>query len=313
MHQPSHVVHFTDIEKVLRQELLKAEKSVRVCVAWINYARFKDVFTALVSRKVSIDVIINDDTTNRKNFPQDVPGMGVRRVNSKSGILHNKFCVVDEHVVLSGSYNWSVKAKDHYEQLEVSKHNYVLASDYIARFDTLWNVAEAGVLPSLRCEFKSTGKKCTAGAFNLGIIGEAEGRYETSSLAVWRVCFKHSHASFIEERFEHHIMERLGLYIESDPEWEDYLTEAELLAARRRATQRAAASARDFFKTVADRPVHAIGHVVVLNNLGHMQFREEPTYGIRIRWKDAWYEHLIANEFEQNDDGIEDIVSSVRG
>lgn len=56
-----------------------------------------------------------------------------------SGIMHNKFCIIDDHITITGSYNWTARA-----DLENDENLLIIESKEIARiykeqFNKFWN------------------------------------------------------------------------------------------------------------------------------------------------------------------------------
>ncbi len=63
------------------------------------------------------------------------------RVDNHSGIMHNKFAVVNGEVVITGSYNWSDSAdRKNWENVVVIRIPEV-AQDYAQNFETMWENA----------------------------------------------------------------------------------------------------------------------------------------------------------------------------
>jgi mitochondrial cardiolipin hydrolase len=59
------------------------------------------------------------------------------------GKMHHKFVVLDDKVVLTGSYNWTLASeKSNHENLLVLRQTSLVES-YLAEFDALWSDAEA--------------------------------------------------------------------------------------------------------------------------------------------------------------------------
>ena len=61
------------------------------------------------------------------------------KIITGKGIMHNKFCVIDDRVVVTGSFNWTARA-----DLENDENLLIIHSDEIARrykeeFERLWN------------------------------------------------------------------------------------------------------------------------------------------------------------------------------
>ena len=56
---------------------------------------------------------------------------------TNGGIMHNKFCIIDTHVVITGSYNWSNNAEfKNDENIEIS-NDFNLAKTYSKEFRRL--------------------------------------------------------------------------------------------------------------------------------------------------------------------------------
>lgn len=311
---PTNQAYFEELEGVVKAALDRAQTSVRVCVAWITYSRYAEVFRRLVARGVSIDVIINDDHINRNGFPDQIEGVRQQRLKARQGLMHSKFCVIDDHVVLAGSFNWSANAERHHENLQVCTHAYALASSYIQRFDELWKAAASNAQETLICGYDNgEGPKCCASAFHLGLIGGVEGEYQSCTVAVWRICHLHRHAQFIGESSEDFLLERLGLNIHDYPDWDEYGVSIESEASRRMAEQGAMRRTSQFFSMVGGAPVHAVGRVLIMNEMEHLQFNEEPEYGLRIFWKDVQNAYRICSEYHSDGSGIDDVIEDNRG
>ena len=56
-------------------------------------------------------VAIYDDGINRKHGVE-LAGIDVKKIKAlRGGTMHDKFCVIDNQVVITGSYNWSSNAE----------------------------------------------------------------------------------------------------------------------------------------------------------------------------------------------------------
>ena len=107
---------FSNIRNQILHLLTNAHKNVSVAMSWFTSA---ELFTALldcIHRGVKVDVILLDDAINFMSFAPDfnrlIEGGGTLRIAKReSGFLHHKFCVVDEKIVITGSYNWTYYAE----------------------------------------------------------------------------------------------------------------------------------------------------------------------------------------------------------
>lgn len=117
MNVDNSVTHYSkNIQNVIQKELFKATQSIRIAVAWFtNNLLFQPLLMKL-ALGVKVEIIINMDDINYSqdnelDFDDFVNKGGVLRWNDSKKLLHDKFCVIDDNVVISGSYNWTNKAE----------------------------------------------------------------------------------------------------------------------------------------------------------------------------------------------------------
>ena len=86
---------------------------------------------------LEVKVAIYDDGVNRIHGVDlgEVPIVKIKA--PKGGIMHNKFCVIDNQVVITGSYNWTSNAEFRNEEnISIIKDNKT-ASDYSVKYRNL--------------------------------------------------------------------------------------------------------------------------------------------------------------------------------
>ena len=128
--------------------LLTAKKSVKIAVAWINFNDYMDVFISLLQKKIKIKIAVNDDKINRK-YSQKINelirlGAKIQLINmpSKTNYMHHKFCIIDNKLFMSGSFNWTKNANNNnYENLIVN-HDINLVREYMNEFKTVWQLTK---------------------------------------------------------------------------------------------------------------------------------------------------------------------------
>lgn len=93
--------HFTQIQKEILAELDKAQVSIKVIVAWFtNDKLFEKLLQTLedgINRKHGVDIT-------------RLPHKLIKRAK-RGCIMHDKFCIIDNQVVITGSYNWTDNAE----------------------------------------------------------------------------------------------------------------------------------------------------------------------------------------------------------
>jgi len=102
------------IKASILQGIQEAKHSIEVAVAWFTDTQ---LFTELVrarSRDVKVCVLLHDDDINRNSRIKwddlTEKGGALYWYQPPSGIMHHKFCVVDEETSYFGTYNWTFAA-----------------------------------------------------------------------------------------------------------------------------------------------------------------------------------------------------------
>ncbi|TRO66945.1 phospholipase D-like domain-containing protein [Christiangramia sabulilitoris] len=106
--------HFEDIQSRIIEKLHSAEENIRVAVAWFTDKEIIEQLEEIALRGVKIEIIISDNEINRNvDFsPLEQKGIKIDYFPVKGyGTMHHKFCIVDNKLVITGSYNWTVNAK----------------------------------------------------------------------------------------------------------------------------------------------------------------------------------------------------------
>lgn len=116
---------FADISSNIITYVNSAENSISVCVAWLTDESILEALVRKAKNGVSIEIITLNGEHNQsssKFFNQIIACNGkvyLLDKNTQDGILHHKFCVIDREIVITGSYNWSKKARLNEENIVV--------------------------------------------------------------------------------------------------------------------------------------------------------------------------------------------------
>lgn len=117
---------FTDnIEKVILENFESAEKSILIAVAWFTNSRIISKLIDLKKFKnIDIQILTDDNDINKKYFFQlfradlENAGIDVREQYFKK-FNHNKFAVIDNKKIITGSYNYTYKANRNAENIVI--------------------------------------------------------------------------------------------------------------------------------------------------------------------------------------------------
>lgn len=129
--------HFQDIQNQILKELEATKVSVLVAMAWFTNDVLAQKLIQLHDNDIDVKVALYDDGINKRHGV-NLAGIPLYKIKAqRGGIMHNKFCVIDNQVVITGSYNWSSNAEfKNDENISIIKDNNI-ASDYSVQFKRL--------------------------------------------------------------------------------------------------------------------------------------------------------------------------------
>ncbi|WP_412770673.1 phospholipase D-like domain-containing protein [Ralstonia solanacearum] len=119
----------------MHNELWRAKSSVKLCIAWMAWNRFAVVFDTLLKNNVEVSIIFDDNPSNKISLVNDLPG-AISRFPVKNGnhLMHNKFCIIDDSTLITGNYNWSGNAWNHFENIVIAKNDFKLVRAFMHEF-----------------------------------------------------------------------------------------------------------------------------------------------------------------------------------
>jgi len=119
-------------DKIINEFINNAKSSVNCAFFDLD---LKDLITAIAKKSHNADVKIVID---KNNYDEQIKGPGIKIANSKQ-YMHNKFCVIDNNKVLTGSFNPTLNgAKFNNNNIVIIDSTYI-ADNYAEEFNELWN------------------------------------------------------------------------------------------------------------------------------------------------------------------------------
>lgn len=135
---------FENISSRIQEEINKAQKSIYIAVAWFTNKNIFDQLLIKAKDGCAIHLIISNDEINNNssiNFEQlnKHKGKIYKIGNGDNELMHNKFCVIDYSTVITGSYNWSYKAENNFENIVINYNDTSLAEQFVNEFIQIKN------------------------------------------------------------------------------------------------------------------------------------------------------------------------------
>lgn len=120
--------YFENIHLQIIHHIENAQSDIKICVAWFTDFEIYSKLVDKLKEGLNIEVIIANHTFNKKSrvdFKEflklngKVGYIGNLNDSSRDSFMHNKFCIIDNNIVITGSYNWSFKARMNDENILV--------------------------------------------------------------------------------------------------------------------------------------------------------------------------------------------------
>ena len=133
---------FSSLEAETINCIEKARVSIHVAVAWFTNQKIADKLIKKYHDGLDVKVVSFHDHTNAR-FGVDLQDIPHKLIDgTRGGTMHDKFCVIDNQFVMTGSYNWSDKAENKNDENASIMYDYDRASDYSVEFRRLFNSKE---------------------------------------------------------------------------------------------------------------------------------------------------------------------------
>ncbi|NMA44907.1 MAG: phospholipase D family protein [Candidatus Diapherotrites archaeon] len=126
-------------KKVIGQ-INSANKSIYVAIYSFSMNEIADALILAHNRGVEVKVIF-DYSQSKMDYSVDEKlsdaGIEIKRSDG-SGLMHNKFCIIDENVVMGGSFNYSVNADEKNDENLLVIYSEELAAKFLNEFNEIW-------------------------------------------------------------------------------------------------------------------------------------------------------------------------------
>lgn len=139
-------VRCSNILRHIQNELSFAESSIKVAVSWFtNYALFMQI-KDLALKGLVVQLVINNDSVNNGGYCLDFnelieAGVHISLVEYPH-LIHHKFCIIDDKVVINGSYNWTRFSGNNYENIMIFRNNGYVVRSFDEEFENMHQKAE---------------------------------------------------------------------------------------------------------------------------------------------------------------------------
>ena len=121
-----------DCSKVFEAHIKSANFSAHCAFYDID---LKNMISSLAKKSKTADVKVVIDSSN---YQEQIKGDGIRMDDDKQ-LMHNKFCVIDNSIVITGSFNPTDNDNNYNNNNVVVIYSNILAGNYGDEFNELWS------------------------------------------------------------------------------------------------------------------------------------------------------------------------------
>ncbi len=119
--------YFENIKEQIIKQLKTADTSIKVVMAWFTDYDLFEILCEKAKRGINVELILSNNSINHKSnidYNQLTKSGGklyfIGSGDDNDPIMHNKYCIIDNHVLITGSYNWTNKAKFNNENITIT-------------------------------------------------------------------------------------------------------------------------------------------------------------------------------------------------
>lgn len=149
---------FENIKEILIDELNSSKSSLKIALAYFNDQDLFNILCKKAAKGVKVELILSSEDLNLTlDFHIFVKSGGKCFFSKPSnGLMHHKFCIIDDSILITGSYNWTNKAaSSNFENIVLIKERKVI-DEFLIEFNNLLTISETKI--TINSSFKSLGE-----------------------------------------------------------------------------------------------------------------------------------------------------------
>ena len=140
-------VYFNNIRQQIIKALDKASDRIIVAVYWFTNEELFSKLIEQIEKGRKVELIIHNDFINNRytglNFQHFVDKGGEFYFSDGYNPMHNKFCVIDDKILINGSYNWTYYAENkNRENVLIIEEEKDTIESFIIEFERLKSLTE---------------------------------------------------------------------------------------------------------------------------------------------------------------------------
>lgn len=133
---------FNKIQDELIHYINSSESSLKIAVTWFtNHEIFNAIQKKIKDENYKLELIVLNDKINNKNkginFQKIIDSKNDFYYSECESMVHHKFCLIDDQILITGSYNWTYYAENrNWENIVIISDKDII-NEYITEFERL--------------------------------------------------------------------------------------------------------------------------------------------------------------------------------
>lgn len=133
--------YFENIQEQIIYHISNAKQKLKIAIAWFTNPQIFNRLLRACKRGITVELLINNDLINNRTnglpFDKLIEAGAQLYIAEPPKLIHNKFCIIDDRIVIDGSYNWTILSeKNNDENIVIIENGHVIQS-FINAFDNL--------------------------------------------------------------------------------------------------------------------------------------------------------------------------------
>jgi phosphatidylserine/phosphatidylglycerophosphate/cardiolipin synthase-like enzyme len=118
------ITNGAEIKQRIISEIQKANQNIFLAMAWFTDRDIANAIIAAKNRTINVDIILSSNAQNetvKQMFKDNNVSIHAFETGDERGMMHHKFCLIDNTLTINGSYNYSYNASNNnVENIQVS-------------------------------------------------------------------------------------------------------------------------------------------------------------------------------------------------
>jgi phosphatidylserine/phosphatidylglycerophosphate/cardiolipin synthase-like enzyme len=120
----------------------RANQSIHVLMFIFSLDSIADALISAHKRGVEVKVVFDKSQSYSQYAVLKEAGIDVRNDTNWEGIMHNKIAIIDQGIVLTGSFNWTGTAENNNNENLIMIHSVEVAARYESEFQRIWGQSQ---------------------------------------------------------------------------------------------------------------------------------------------------------------------------